>query len=142
MKIEREREKKKMIKYYFYYSFEINLVWYMNDKTTPISAHLGYVRAIFDFSMDNGSFKCAVWSYFWYWQPITPSKSKSSYIWPLSYLKTREPWSSGYRGQLMFERLWVRIPAPYTGWTFGHFFPLICCKICIDCLNRPKINKK
>ena len=28
----------------------------------------------------------------------------------------------------MFERLWVRIPAPYTGWTF---FTLICCKNCI-----------
>ena len=28
----------------------------------------------------------------------------------------REPWSSGYGRRLMFERLWVRIPAPYTGW--------------------------
>ena len=27
----------------------------------------------------------------------------------------RKPWSSGYRRRLMFERLWVQIPAPYTG---------------------------
>ena len=31
-----------------------------------------------------------------------------------------EPWSSGYGWQLMFERLRVRIPALYTGWTFFH----------------------
>ena len=37
----------------------------------------------------------------------------------------REPWSSDYRWRLMFWRSWVRIPAPYTRWTF-----------------RPKINKK
>ena len=37
----------------------------------------------------------------------------------------------------MFQRLWVRIPTPYTGWT------LICCKICNEvCLKRPKINDK
>ena len=42
----------------------------------------------------------------------------------------------------MFERLLVRIPAPNTGWTFGHFFTLICCKNCIVCLKRPKINEK
>ena len=41
----------------------------------------------------------------------------------------REPWSSGYGWRLMFERSWVRILAPYTGWTFGHFFTFICCKI-------------
>ena len=29
-----------------------------------------------------------------------------------------EPWSSGYGWRLMFKRSWVRIPAPYTGWTF------------------------
>ena len=39
----------------------------------------------------------------------------------------------------MFERAWVQIPAPYTGWTF---FALICCKHCIVCLKRPKINEK
>ena len=51
----------------------------------------------------------------------------------------REPWSSGYGRQLMFERSWVRILAPYTGWTF---FTLICCKNCVVCLKRPKINEK
>ena len=39
----------------------------------------------------------------------------------------------------MFDRLWVRIPEPYTGWTF---FTLICCKNYIVCLKRPKINVK
>ena len=29
----------------------------------------------------------------------------------------REPWSSGYGRRLTFQRLWVRIPALYTGWT-------------------------
>ena len=40
----------------------------------------------------------------------------------------------------MFERSWVRILVPYTGWTF---FTLICFKICIVvCLKIPKINEK
>ena len=32
----------------------------------------------------------------------------------------REPWSNGYGRRLTFQMLWVRIPAPYTGWTFFH----------------------
>ena len=36
----------------------------------------------------------------------------------------REPWSSGYGWRLMFQRSWVRIPAPYTGWTFFHIYLL------------------
>ena len=46
---------------------------------------------------------------------------------------------SDYGRRLMFERSWVRIPALYTGWKI---FKLICCKNCIDCLKRPKINEK
>ena len=42
-------------------------------------------------------------------------------------------------GWLMFERSWVRISAPYTGWTF---FTLICWQNCNVCLERPKINEK
>ena len=38
----------------------------------------------------------------------------------------REPWSSGCGTRPMSWRSWVRIPAPYTGWTF---FTFICCKI-------------
>ena len=38
---------------------------------------------------------------------------------------TKELSSSGYGRRLMYVRLWVQIPAPYTGWTFGHFFTLI-----------------
>ena len=30
----------------------------------------------------------------------------------------REPWSSGYGKRLTFQRSWVWILAPYTGWTF------------------------
>ena len=51
-------------------------------------------------------------------------------------------WSSGYGWRIMLERSWVRIPVPYTWWTFPHFFTLICCKNCIECLKRPKINEK
>ena len=50
-----------------------------------------------------------------------------------------EPWSSGYGKRLMFQRSWVRFPAPYTDWTF---FTFICCKNCEVCLKRPKINEK
>ena len=50
----------------------------------------------------------------------------------------REPWSCGYVRQLMSERLWVQIPGLYE----MSFFTLICCKNCIVCFKRPKINKK
>ena len=41
----------------------------------------------------------------------------------------------------MFRRLWVPIPAPYTGWTwhFSHWFVV---KNCIVCSKRLKINEK
>ena len=51
----------------------------------------------------------------------------------------KEPWSSGYGRRLAFERLWVRIPVPDTGWTL---FTLYCCKNCNVCLKRQKINQK
>ena len=47
--------------------------------------------------------------------------------------------SSGYGRKLMFRRLWVRIPALYTGWTF---FTYICCKNCIVGFKNTKINEK
>ena len=53
----------------------------------------------------------------------------------------REPWSGGYGRRLMFERLWVQIPAQHTRWTW-HSFTLICSKKIIVCLKRPKINEK
>ena len=35
----------------------------------------------------------------------------------------RVPWSSGKGKRLTFQRSWVRIPAPYAGWTFfPHIF--------------------
>ena len=40
----------------------------------------------------------------------------------------------------MFQRLWVWIPAPYTGWTFFHI--PICCKLCNVCLKKTKIKEK
>ena len=33
------------------------------------------------------------------------------------YYLGKEPWFSGYGRRLMFQRSWVRIPAPDTGWT-------------------------
>ena len=55
----------------------------------------------------------------------------------ITWVWGREPWSSGYGKRLTFQRSWVRIPAPYTGWTFFTY-----CKNCNVCLKRPKINKK
>ena len=52
----------------------------------------------------------------------------------------QEPWSSGYRSRLNFQRLRVQIPAPYTGWTFFHI--PICCKICNMCLKSRKLMKR
>ena len=45
--------------------------------------------------------------------------------WRLLLKPYKQPCSSGYGRPLMFKRLTVRIPAPYTGWTwhFSHFFP-------------------
>ena len=37
-------------------------------------------------------------------------------------IKQRESWSSGYGRRFMYRRLWVRIPALHTGWTFSHLF--------------------
>ena len=45
----------------------------------------------------------------------------------------REAWSSGYPRRLAFKSLWVRIPAPDTGWTF---FTLYYCKNCNVCLKK------
>ena len=39
-------------------------------------------------------------------------------------IKGRESWSSGYGWRLVFQRLWVRIPATYTGWTLFHIYLL------------------
>ena len=38
----------------------------------------------------------------------------------------------------MFERLWARIPAPYTGWTFFHIDLLYN----LDCLFEKTENKQ
>ena len=55
-------------------------------------------------------------------------------------LTFRAEWSSGYGWRLMFERLWVWIPAPNTGWIdiFSHWFVVTI----VFCLKRPKINEK
>ena len=58
------------------------------------------------------------------------------------YTVGREPWSSSYGWRLMYVRLWVRILVPYTGWTFGHFFTLICCKIVLHVWKNRKWTKK
>ena len=35
------------------------------------------------------------------------------------------PWSSGFGRRLKDRRSWVRILAPYTGWTFSHIFKIV-----------------
>ena len=64
--------------------------------------------------------------HFFYWKVILTNKC----------ILGREPWSSGYGRRLMFQRLWVRIPAPFTGWTFFHIH--ICCENCNVCLEGRK----
>ena len=51
----------------------------------------------------------------------------------------REPWSSGYGRWLTFQRSWVRILAPDTGWTwhFSHWFV-----VKIVCLFEKTENKR
>ena len=38
-----------------------------------------------------------------------------------------------------FQRSWVRIPAPYTGWTL---FTFICSKNCTVCMQKTKLKDK
>ena len=68
---------------------------------------------------------------------------RPSQVWTvaLSLYKGWEPCSSGYGRRLKFDRAWVQIPAPYTGWSW-HFFTFICSNNLIICLKRPKINEK
>ena len=51
----------------------------------------------------------------------------------------RAPWSSGYGRRLRFQRLWVRIPSPYTGWTW-HFSHLFVVKIVLGVPMSPWID--
>ena len=53
--------------------------------------------------------------------------------------KGREPWSSGYGRRLMFQRSWVWIPAPYTGWIFFHIYLLKNCNVCLK--RRKKVKE-
>ena len=70
------------------------------------------------------------------------NQNHKNYFQTKKFFLRREPWSSGYEMRLIYQRLWVRFPAPYTGWTW-HFFTLICCKNFNDvCLKSPKINEK
>ena len=57
------------------------------------------------------------------------------------FLFGRVPWSSGYGRRLMFQRPWVWIPAPDTGWTW-HFSHSFVVKIVLFVWKRPKINEK
>ena len=61
------------------------------------------------------------------------SKEFAGFDWSIRWLMEVTPltcnpglahWSSGYGRRLTFERSWVWIPAPYTGWTwqFSHWF--------------------
>ena len=50
----------------------------------------------------------------------------------------RVPWCSGCGRRLVIWRLWVRIPAPYTGWTFFHICVL---RFFYWFLKRPKLQR-
>ena len=54
-------------------------------------------------------------------------------------LAGREPWSSGYGMRLAIWRLRVRIPVPFTGWTFFHINLL---QTCIDVWLKKTENKQ
>ena len=41
----------------------------------------------------------------------------------------------------MFQRSWVWLLAPFTGWTW-HFFTLICCNNCYDFFKKTKNKRK
>ena len=64
----------------------------------------------------------------WHWTSTIEHGLKSH----IKVLIRWEPWSSGYGRRLMFQRLWVQIPAPYNGFTF------ICCINYSVCLKRRK----
>ena len=56
----------------------------------------------------------------------------------------RQPWSSGYGRRLLFKRLWVWIPALYTGctWHFWHWFVIIIVLFTFDkTKNKRKIAR-
>ena len=83
-----------------------------------------------------------VWwyGYVWYFK-INPhfrwTRNLDGWYWT----KNKSRGGSGYGRRFMFRRSWVWILVPYIGWNW-HFFTLICCKNCIVCLKRPKINVK
>ena len=77
-----------------------------------------------------------------WWSSWTWNSSKQKITaFNLGQIPGREPCSSGYGTPPAFQRSWVQIPAPYTGWT-QHFFTHICCKNCNVCLKRWKQMKK
>ena len=60
------------------------------------------------------------------WSRLFLLHSGNKYQTQTKYINGREPLSWGYGRRLVFQRLWVWIPALYTGWTFFHIS--ICCK--------------
>ena len=58
-----------------------------------------------------------------------------------SRIKLSMPWSSGYGKRLMFQRLWVRIQALYTGWTW-HFSHIFVVKIVMMCVWKDENKLK
>ena len=103
-------------------------------------AILSEIRPLF-ISSSGHTFSCdhrpRIFSRFFDGTRIVPSRARNVVCkenWRHHFCSNgREPWSSGYERRLMFYRLWVRIPAPYTV-----FHKPICCKICIVCLKRRK----
>jgi len=124
--------------------------WYSLLSTWQNFVHtLANFLPVFKFSLlwmaKNVKNNLALWSR---WIQVLENNNKSNFIpqeeactsmqrragnWLLRFLLSSIPfvrydkrdfWSSGYGRRLMFQRLQVRILAPYTGWRFFHIYLL------------------
>ena len=95
-------------------------------------------RRQWDANSDRQSRGWARWAQIYFQHPKFNLKTWCQMKWQVLYKDGSPGLVVGKR--FTFRRLWVRIPAPYTGLTFVTY---ICCKNCNDVyLKRPKINEK
>ena len=102
-----------------YLGNRLRWVWQKNILTNPNSSEI-----MIPFKMNKASTIVVLLAF--YLTLVSTSLSDGDNVKGKNINLGLEPWSSGYGRRLMFWRSWVRIPAPYTGWTF---FTLICWKI-------------
>ena len=110
--------------------------WPKMEKITQSSGHTGKRWQIEREAKNEKNLNCVFLFHSLQW-------IRDGFVVPKNMYNNRltgwEPWSSGWRRRLTFWRFWVQIPFRLLD---GHFFTLICCKICNTCLKRPKINEK